>query len=65
MIEPMTTIVDRHVHIAEQVVFIAGLHSLIGWEILEGDDLVFPIMLGLWIWIDEFQIIRRIKPEQE
>jgi formate hydrogenlyase subunit 3/multisubunit Na+/H+ antiporter MnhD subunit len=47
------------------VVFIAGLHSLIGWEILEGDDLVFPIMLGLWIWIDEFQIIRRIKPEQE
>ena len=47
------------------VVFIAGLHSLIGWEIFEGDDLVFPIMLGLWIWIDEFQIIRRIKPEQE
>jgi len=47
------------------VIFIAGLHSLIGWEIFEGDDLVFPIMLGLWIWIDEFQIIRRIKPEQE
>lgn len=45
------------------VIFLAGLHSLIGWEIFEGDDLVFPIMLGLWIWLDEFQIIQRTKPE--
>ena len=50
---------------AAVVIFIAGLHSLIGWEIFEGDDLVFPIMLSLWIWLDEFQIIRRTKPDHE
>ncbi len=50
---------------AAVVIFIAGLHSIIGWKIFEGDDLVFPIMLSLWIWLDEFQIIRRTKPEQE
>ena len=47
------------------VVFIAGLHSFTGWKTFEGDALVFPILLGLWIWLDEFQIIRRTKPEQE